>query len=131
MHKTFSRQRGPFQATLSIQPLGDDLQVVLWGGDRPHVGAVAVAEPRVSRTDPVRTTASSSVICLSGHKEDELARDAALRLAIVSKGAVAVTAGLHWDQLDADDIKDVLGLCDELIRDAENWLATRDEEGKG
>jgi len=122
MKKTFSRQRSSFNASLSLQPLGDDLQVVIWGGERPHVGAVAVAEPRVSRTDPSRTTASSSVICLSGHKEDELARDAALRLAIVSRGAVAVTAGLHWDQLDADDIKEVLLLCDELIRDAESWL---------
>jgi len=122
MQKTFKRNRGLFQASLSMQPLGEDLQVVIWGGEQPHVGAVAVAEPRISRTDPSRTTASSSVITLSGHKEDELARDAALRLAIVSHGAVAVTAGLHWDQLDAHDIKEVLQLCDELIRDAEAWI---------
>jgi len=122
MQKTFTRNRGLFHASLSLQPLGDDLQVVIWGGERPHVGAVAVAEPRISRTDPSRTTASSSVITLSGHKEDELARDAALRLAIVARSAVAVTAGLHWDQLDASDIKEVLLLCDELIRDAEAWI---------
>ncbi|PLY02385.1 MAG: hypothetical protein C0624_08695 [Desulfuromonas sp.] len=128
MHELFTRNRGLFNASLSLQALGDDLQVVIWGGERPHVGAVAVAEPRVSLSDPRRTTASSSVICLSGHKEDELARDAALRLAIVSRGAVAVTAGLHWDQLDADDIKNVLQLCDELIRDAENWLEAQRED---
>jgi len=128
MHKVFTRNRGLFNASLSLQYLGDDLQVVIWGGERPHVGAVAVAEPRVSRSDPKRTSASSSVICLSGHKEDELARDAALRLAIVSHAAVAVTAGLHWDQLEADNIKDILQLCDELIRDAETWLEEQQVE---
>ena len=128
MDRKFSRSRGPFNASLSLQWLGVDLQVVIWGGERPHVGAVAVAEPRVSRSDPERMTASSSVICLSGHKEDELARDAALRRAIVSRGAVAVTAGLHWDHLDADGIKDVLQLCDDLIRDAEKWLSALIEE---
>jgi hypothetical protein len=53
---------------------GDDVVVVLGGGERPHIGALAVAIPRPSLADPEQTSSTSSVITLLGHKDDELYR---------------------------------------------------------
>jgi len=31
--------------------IGKDLLIYIWGGDRPHIGAVAAAQPRPSLAD--------------------------------------------------------------------------------
>lgn len=60
---------------------GDDLTVVIGGGEKQHIGAVAVGIPRPSLKDKNIVSSSASVLCLTGHKEDLLARKAALELA--------------------------------------------------
>ena len=93
---------------------GDDLVVVINGGEKPHVGAVAAAQPRPSLADPARTSASASVIAFSGHKEDLLARSAALGLASALGVKAVVTAGAHWDNLTPEEIARVEKLAREI-----------------
>ena len=76
---------------------GADLVVVIGGGERYHVGAVAIAVPRASLCSPEKISASASVICLTGHKEDLLAREGALRLAAKLNRNVILTVGIHVD----------------------------------
>ena len=61
---------------------GPDLCLCLAGGESPHIGAAALAVPRESLRGGGEPSASASVLCVTGHKEDELARDAALRAPI-------------------------------------------------
>ena len=75
--------------------VGGDLVVAIWGGTAPHVGAVALAQPRPSLDDP-RVT-------LLGHKDDVVAREAADRLAAASGRTAVVTAGLHVDDATVAD----------------------------
>ncbi len=86
---------------------GADLLVLVTGGQRPHLGAVAMAAPRPSLADPGTTSATASVFCYPGHKEDELAKALALRLASDLNVKVTVAAGAHWDGLGPDDIAQV------------------------
>ena len=74
--------------------------VAIWGGERPHIGAVAAAQPRPSLKNPDVTSATASVICFVGHKEDELVKASAEILAAALNTPVVVTAGIHWDNLD-------------------------------
>jgi hypothetical protein len=83
---------------------GADVAVTIGGGSAYHIGAAAVAVPRPSLADPNRISASASVICVTGHKEDELARAAALRLAARFQRVVVVSAGLHLDDASPQDI---------------------------
>ena len=83
----------------SVRLSGADVLVAIWGGEKPHIGAVAVAQPRPSLKDPETTSSSASVICLVGHKEDELVKAAAEILAATLKTQVVVTGGIHWDNL--------------------------------
>ena len=91
-----------FATTLAGHPLrlrcvrmGEDCCLTLCGGEREHIGAVAVAQPRPSLADPARTSATASVIALPGHQEDQLARELALKVAASLKVVVCVVCGIH------------------------------------
>ena len=94
---------------------GGDVVVALQGGTRPHIGATAMAVPRASLADPARMSSSASVLCVVGHKEDELARAVALRLAAALECTVTVVAGLHVDDASGDDIRVLLEHCDRVV----------------
>lgn len=87
--------------------LGPDLLVGIWGGPAPHIGAVAMAQPRPSLADPRRTSATASVFTYVGHKEDRLAQAAAEFLAAGLDCKVVVAVGCHWEGLDAAGIAQV------------------------
>ena len=89
------------------QRMGDDYLVSIWGGV-PHIGAVAMAQPRESLADPDRRSATASVFCYVGHKEDQLAKEVSERLAAELNARVVVAAGLHWDHLTEPAIRQVM-----------------------
>lgn len=107
-HITVKTETGSYDIKASVRIVGPDLLVAVWGGNRPHIGAVAVAQPRPSLRDPVVTSATTSVICLPGHKEDFLAKTMAETLSSALNSVVIVTAGIHWDNISKQGIKIVL-----------------------
>lgn len=84
------------------------VSVNLLGGDAPHVGAVAVAIPRASHARPAQWSATTSVLALVGHKDDELARTMASDLARGLAITAVVTAGVHLRRAQASDIAAVV-----------------------
>jgi len=101
-------ETGAYDLTASVRLIGRDLLVAIWGGENPHIGAVAVAQPRPSLKDPDVTSATASVICYVGHKEDELVKASAEIIAAALNTRVVVTGGIHWDNLDQDGIDTIL-----------------------
>ena len=103
-----------------VQQLGKDFLLSIWGG-AAHIGAVAMAQPRPSLADPTRLSATSSVFCYLGHKEDDVVKDVSERLAAVLDAKVVVAAGLHWDNLTVGGIeqvkKNVVTLVNHIITD--------------
>jgi hypothetical protein len=73
----------------------EGLAVNLVGGEVPHIGAVAVSIPRPSLANPRQRSATTSVITVVGHKEDELARPIAAELARTLGRTTVVVAGVH------------------------------------
>lgn len=106
---------GDYQLNAGVRLIGEDVLVAVWGGEKPHIGAVAAAQPRPSLRDPQVTSATASVICFVGHKEDELAKAAAEVLAGMLNTRVVVTAGIHWDNLDQAGIQKVLRNSETLL----------------
>ena len=100
---------------------GDDLTVVIGGGEKQHIGAVAVGVPRPSLKDKNIVSSSASVLCLTGHKEDLLARKAALELARML--GHTVTVGLHIDNASAEAIAMLEANFQELLRQICLWAA--------
>ncbi|OPZ71061.1 MAG: hypothetical protein BWY80_01396 [Firmicutes bacterium ADurb.Bin456] len=105
--------------TLRAVPMGADWCVAITGGEIPHLGAVALGVPRPSLQDSGRTSATVSVLTLTGHKEDEIARPAAYFLASRLKTPVVVSCGIHNDQIEPGTIRRFV----ELVQEGLNELA--------
>ena len=84
--------------------MGDDYCLIITGGDRPHLGAVALSTPRPSLSDPGKISASTSVLTLVGHKEDEVARKIAHQFAARLNCHVVVACGVHLEQVTRDEL---------------------------
>ena len=96
--------------------IGADILVYIWGGDRPHIGAVAAAQPRPSLADENRRSATCSVLTYLGHKEDEVVKLVAEHLSAVLDTHVVVTAGIHWDGLDQNQIRAIGTGIEDIMR---------------
>ena len=112
--QTLSLQRGRIRLCLTWTFLGRDLAVTLAGGDQPHIGAVAVSQPRPSLAEGGGPSASTSVITLLGHKEDDLARSIAARLAAHTGAVVSVACGIHLDRALPAELAEILAMADAL-----------------
>ncbi len=108
-------ETGSFDIEADIRRIGDDLLVAIWGGEKPHIGAVAVAQPRPSLKTPETTSATASVFCFPSHKEDELVKGVSEVLAAVLGTKVVVTAGIHWDNLSEKGIRKVIKNSEVLV----------------
>jgi hypothetical protein len=96
-------------------PVGHDLVVIVCGGDRAHIGASALAQPRASLNDAEKISASTSVMCVVGHKEELLAHRIAQTLASRLNCVVSVSCGIHVDNADKQQIQIIQTMVAELL----------------
>ena len=96
--------------------VGEDLCVIISGGDKPHIGCVTASVPRPSLSDSNRTSATTSVINFTGHKDDEVARYVSHKLSSILNKNVVVTCGIHVNHITIDEIKKVKDLTEELTQ---------------
>jgi gallate decarboxylase subunit D len=111
-----SRTRGLYQVNAEALLIGEDLVVSIWGGTRPHVGAVALAIPRPSLKNQRTTSATSSVFTRLGHKEDDIVKRFSEQVSAGVNRVVVVTAGIHWDGIGPEGVEIVRSLCDEISK---------------
>lgn len=97
--------KGPHQIEAAIVLCGTDVSISFGGGCAYHIGAAALASPRASHSDPEKCSASASVLCVFGHMEDVLCREAALKISAALNTVVNITVGLHIDYASAEDIQ--------------------------
>ena len=89
--------------------LGNDLLVCLYN-QNSHLGAIAVGE-----YDHEEGRASSSVITLRGHRDDEIAKREAHKIARHTKGKACVIAGIHLDNITEQEIAEIVENAHELV----------------
>jgi hypothetical protein len=107
--------QGNYDLSASVRLIGRDVLVAIWGGEKPHIGAVAMAQPRPSLKNPETTSATASVFSYVGHKEDELAKAASEILSATLKTRVVVTAGIHWDNIKKKGIQCIIKNSEILV----------------
>jgi gallate decarboxylase subunit D len=112
-----ARGEGRLRVEAVAVAVGGDLSLAIWGGTRPHIGAVALAQARASLADPSQTSSTSSVLTLLGHKDDSVARAAADRFAATLGRTVVVVAGLHVDQATPEDLQTLARAAEECVED--------------
>ena len=95
---------GPHKIDILATLCGADLALNICGGHKYHIGAAALAVPRPSLDDPQKISATASVLAVTGHKEDELARRAALLMAAARNCTVTAIVGIHIDNATEKDL---------------------------
>lgn len=94
---------------------GTDLNVTMGGGEKYHLGAAAIAVPRFEYKEGIKRTASTSVICVQGHREDELTYKVAKHLATSLDCTVVAAIGIHIDNISKEEYEQVLNNVDILL----------------
>lgn len=117
------RSQGRLHLRLDLLPQGQDWLALLCGG-AAHIGATALALPPRERAAGEEIAQS---IGRPGHREVELARQVAARLAQAAGCAVCCCAGIHYEAITPEEIRHVLRLVDELTDEAARYLRQRGE----
>ncbi len=84
--------------------MGEDLVVMIYGGDRPHLGTITAG----ARLEPLQT------IQLQNHKEFYVTEEIAVQLRKQYSGNFAICCGVHVDHINKEDIQLLTQMCIEL-----------------
>ena len=97
-HPVVSLSAGRITVMATVVRAGADLCIVLTGGDRPHIGTVTLSVPRPSLADSARTSATTSILNCTGHKDGEAAQYLGQRLAAtLGATVVARMSAASWN----------------------------------
>ena len=93
--------------SFQAQQIGEDLQILLWGGSTPHIGSVVLTTPRPSLMGDGKMSSTSSVINRSGHKDEQLCRAVAEQVTAATGRAVVCSGGFHVEGIEKSQIQEV------------------------
>ena len=93
---------------ISKQYLGDDILITVRGGEKPHIGTAVLAVSRPSLTGDGSDSATSSVVNVTGHKDEAICRILAERASKKYGVTAACVGGFHIDDISAGQIEEVV-----------------------
>ncbi len=114
--RTFYAGKDKYQIIMLATITGNGIVAQIFGGEKAHVGAVALSIPGPGVAGPEKVSCSTTVVPLLGHKDDEVARPVAEELAKTWGSPVVVVAGIHIDNAGKEDIRELLNNCREVTR---------------
>lgn len=100
---------------ISLERIGNDWNAVIQGGEKPHIGCSVLAIPRLSLKGNKEISVTSSVLNVTGHKDEELCRYLAEKIARVKNGIVVCSGGFHMDSINEEQIKEVIDTVKESV----------------
>lgn len=117
LKKSYSAGTGKYQIIMLATITEDGVVAQIYGGEKAHVGAIALSIPGPGAAAPEKVSCSTTVVPLLGHKDDEVARPVAEELAKTWGSPVVVVAGIHVDNANKEDIRKLLHNCKEVARE--------------
>ena len=109
------------ELSIQICSVGNDYQVILGGGTRPHIGCTVLAVPRPSLTGSGACSSTASVLNFPGHKDEALCRLLAERLSAKKNAVVVCSGGFHMDGITKEQIQEVCQAVEQFV-EAMQWF---------
>lgn len=97
--------------------IGEEYCIHVSGGERPHIGCVVLAMPRPSLCNPDVISATSSVLNVTGHKDEYLCRQLAENVAKRKNAVTVCTGGFHMDGITTEQIQELMDYIDQLTEE--------------
>ncbi len=108
----YHTQEGRVALRLRVLRMGEDVCLLLDGGQRPHMGAVAV----VYADEVDQSVVNQKNFSLPHHKEEELATRMARRVQEQYSCTVTCLCGIHIPSITKEEIALVYVKADELVQ---------------
>ncbi len=89
---------------INLKQIGEDILITVTGGAE-HIGCAVLSVPRPSLSDPDQMSCTSSVLNVSGHKDDFICRILAEKAVKKYESTVVCTGGFHLDHIAPEQIK--------------------------
>ncbi len=120
--RTYQAGEGRHKIKMLVTITDEGLVTQIFGGEKPHVGAMALSLPRPGLANPEKVSCNTVVVPLLGHKDDEVAKLVAEQIVKVWENPVVAVAGIHVDDASKEDIETLINNCMETIRSLTNDL---------
>lgn len=108
MRRTYERMVHGWPLTAELIWAGQDLQVIVTGGERPHIGSVTIAAQ-------AETGVALQTWRGPNHRDDVIGDDFAQTLAERTGGTVCVSCGIHYDNLQKAEIETIVQEAKHLL----------------
>jgi hypothetical protein len=118
---SFQSGNGRCSLSLELWDTGSGVQGLLTGGEKPHIGGVALAVPRPSLTGE-GWSSDLYLTPIPYHKDVELASPLADQLARLIRQPVVITAGVHSDSLTLAELNEIQINYKELMKNVSHTL---------
>lgn len=112
--KVYEKELSFSKISMYVLKAGDDYNITILGGDKPHIGSSVLAVPRLSLTGDGSVSATSSVMNMVGHKDEQICRYVAEKICAKKNAVVLCSGGFHVDDISKDGIGEVLEAVKEL-----------------
>lgn len=123
MEWSMERELSFARLAVDIRQIGADYRIELCGGDRPHIGSVVLSIPRPSLTGSGEVSVTSSVLNVTGHKDEQICRYLAEQIARCQNAIVVCTGGFHVDDITEEQIGEVLAGVEDICREIKERLS--------
>lgn len=106
---------------LEASKIGNDFNISIYGGGRPHIGEAAVATYNRQAQDATvvglsaSTSTSTSAFGDSQNQPEGIAHRAAKHLALALKATVCVTCGIQCEESATEEARILCNLVEELL----------------
>ncbi|MDD2439158.1 MAG: hypothetical protein PHD41_02900 [Methanosarcinaceae archaeon] len=103
-------ESGRIELVLETKKIGEDYILTLTGGKK-HAGAVAVGF-----FDEKTKLASSSVLTLPGHREDQIALKGARIISKTTRKTTVFVVGIHFEDISSEEIEEIVQGSEKIIK---------------
>jgi len=94
---------GRYEISLRVQATADGLSGLLTGGEKPHVGGVAMSVPRMGQSGG-KTLCDTWITPRPGHRDAELAARVSELICSDTHQTTAIVAGIHIGNAQKSEI---------------------------
>ena len=111
VEKIITKKLSFAELKIEIKSVGEDILILVTGGDKPHIGSAVLAIPRKSLRDEKIISCTSSVLNVTGHKDEKICRYLAETFCKKYNAVTICAGGFHVDNLTAEQIQEVVDAC--------------------
>ncbi len=111
----FVIKQGRVEIIIKSMLIGNDLCIIISGGDAPHIGSITLSICRESLKDANINSCTTSVLNLLGHKDEKVIRYVAEKISPILEKNVVIIGGIHINKIKTKEIDFILNSLDEIV----------------